>query len=118
MLYSPIPSVVCEEEGKKVMPPLSRSFFLLLLSSCCLVLLLSFGPVPEAAAVARRTPSVGTTLSTYTGHRNAVSAVVWSPDGTRLASADDDGIVRVWQAPVSCRCASHEKEQQASEVSL
>ena len=32
------------------------------------------------------------------GHRRAVNGVVFSPDGTRLASASDDGTVNVWYA--------------------
>jgi WD40 repeat protein len=43
----------------------------------------------------------GTLLSTYPGHTNLVNSVAWSPDGTRLASGDDDSIVRVWQAPLT-----------------
>ncbi|OLB61042.1 MAG: hypothetical protein AUH94_06740 [Ktedonobacter sp. 13_2_20CM_2_54_8] len=40
-----------------------------------------------------------------------VNGIAWSPDGTRLASADDDGIVRIWQAPGACQCASDKKGQ-------
>ena|SRR5947207_3402101 len=42
---------------------------------------------------------------TYLGHAASVTSISWSPDGTRIASGDDDGIVRVWQAPVACPCA-------------
>jgi WD40 repeat protein/tRNA A-37 threonylcarbamoyl transferase component Bud32 len=35
---------------------------------------------------------------TFTGHKGAVHAVCFSRDGTRLASAADDGTVKVWDA--------------------
>jgi eukaryotic-like serine/threonine-protein kinase len=35
---------------------------------------------------------------TYNGHSNYVSAVGWSPDGKRIASASGDGTVQVWDA--------------------
>jgi WD40 repeat protein len=96
MHSSPVPSPICEKEGKKVMLTLSRSLGFLFLSLCGLVILLSFCVVPDTAAVSRRPPSAGTTFSTYAGHRNAVSAVAWSPDGKRMASASYDLTVQVW----------------------
>ena len=35
---------------------------------------------------------------TYTGHSSYVSAVAWSPGGTRIASASGEGTVQVWDA--------------------
>ena len=48
---------------------------------------------------------------TYSNHGSEVLTGAWSPDGTRIASGDDDGLVRIWQAPVACRCASDKKGQ-------
>lgn len=42
-------------------------------------------------------------IYSYTNYAKAVNAVAWSPDGTKIASASDDGTVKVWQAPV-VRC--------------
>jgi WD40 repeat protein len=49
----------------------------------------------------------GTTLLTYTGHAssdagkpvaNGIESIAWSPDGSRIASADGYGTVRIWDA--------------------
>jgi WD40 repeat protein len=36
-------------------------------------------------------------LHTLIGHRAAVKAVAWSPDGQRLATGSEDGTAKVWQ---------------------
>jgi len=41
---------------------------------------------------------LGGTIYTYHGHSDRVRAVVWSPDGSRIASASDDQTVQVWDA--------------------
>ena len=43
-------------------------------------------------------PALGTTLYTYSGHSDIVQAVVWSPNGRRIASGSFDGTVQVWDA--------------------
>jgi len=40
----------------------------------------------------------GTLLLTYDIHTSWLGSVAWSPDGTRIASACQDGIVHIWQA--------------------
>jgi WD40 repeat protein/serine/threonine protein kinase len=37
-------------------------------------------------------------LQTFIGHRAAVTAVSWSPDGKRLATGSKDGTAKVWDA--------------------
>jgi WD40 repeat protein len=34
----------------------------------------------------------------FAGHAGAVTAVLWLPDGERVASCGDDGCVKVWDA--------------------
>ena len=43
-----------------------------------------------------RSATTGDRFFTYTGHTQAVLTLAWSPDGTRIASGDAGGIVRVW----------------------
>ncbi|MCZ7544521.1 MAG: WD40 repeat domain-containing protein [Anaerolineae bacterium] len=36
------------------------------------------------------------TLATLEGHEGTITAAAWSPDGTRLVSASEDGRIRIW----------------------
>jgi hypothetical protein len=42
--------------------------------------------------------SIGMVLYTYRGHSDAVNAVMWSPDGKRIASGGYDRTVQIWKA--------------------
>jgi WD40 repeat protein len=43
----------------------------------------------------------GTLLPTYQSHSERVAAVAWSPDGSRIASGNEDWMVQVWVASYS-----------------
>jgi WD40 repeat protein/serine/threonine protein kinase len=43
---------------------------------------------------------------TVRGHQGSVQAVAWSPDSTRLASADQQGIVKIWDVAASTEVQS------------
>ena len=42
--------------------------------------------------------SNGPSYALFRGHQGYVTSVVWSPDGKTLASASDDGTIRLWEA--------------------
>src|SRR5260221_786677 len=53
---------------------------------------------PSPASQTSTSSSLRTALYTYRGHSAGVMEVAWSPDGTRLASASNDGTAQVWGA--------------------
>ncbi len=45
-------------------------------------------------------------LATLTGHTNWINAVAFSPDGTRLATASNDGTARIWDTATAAPLAT------------
>jgi WD40 repeat protein/basic membrane lipoprotein Med (substrate-binding protein (PBP1-ABC) superfamily) len=52
---------------------------------------------PEAEDALRRSLLASRLETTLRSHTNRVNAVAYSPDGLRLASASDDGTVKIWK---------------------
>ncbi len=64
-------------------------------------------PAPVAAPPTRP----GTTLVTYALHQGPVTALVWSPDGERLASGSWDQTVQVWNGKTGERFYLYSQHQ-------
>ena len=61
-----------------------------------------------AAAAADDPPAGAKPDVTLAGHNRAVASVAFSPDGKRLASVDQDGVVKIWDAEAKKESASVE----------
>jgi WD40 repeat protein/transcriptional regulator with XRE-family HTH domain len=56
------------------------------------------GGVPETATIILWDALTGKELFSLTGHTDMIEQIVFSPDGTRLATASRDGSARIWDA--------------------
>ena len=58
----------------------------------------SLTPAVKPSSSAQGATASGAIICIYRGHTHFVQAAVWSPDGTRIASASRDKTVQVWNA--------------------
>jgi len=56
---------------------------------------------------------IGTTICTYQGHTEQVQVIVWSPDGTQIASASCNGPVQVWNAATGDKIAVYDNHSRS-----
>ncbi|MGJ5692967.1 NACHT and WD repeat domain-containing protein [Streptomyces pratensis] len=69
-----------------------------------LAILAALAAIDECAPTSAAQQALHTALgasrrrAVFRGHEQDVNAVTWSPDGSRLATASDDGTVRIWDA--------------------
>src|SRR3989442_4016500 len=84
-----------------------RSLLLYYLYSLLFLLASCSSPAPVRPSHIDIIRPLGTMLYTYHGHLNAISDLVWSPDGTRIASASYDKTVQVWDAVTGKRLVTY-----------
>jgi len=53
---------------------------------------------PRGSATPARSPLIGETVVTFTGHTDHLRGLTWAPDGQTLVSSSGDGSVRFWRA--------------------
>ncbi|MER5951716.1 WD40 repeat domain-containing protein [Streptomyces sp. NPDC001904] len=69
-----------------------------------LAILASLAAIEECAPTSAAQQALHTALgasrrrAVFRGHERDVNAVAWSPDGSRLETASDDGTIRIWDA--------------------
>lgn len=63
----------------------------------------SVGSFADALEHASR-PAPGTVHATFRMHTDTITALSWSPDSTRIVSADASGVIHVWEAVNGNHC--------------
>jgi eukaryotic-like serine/threonine-protein kinase len=78
--------------------------------------------LPQPDPSPRTAPPVGSLLQTYRGHTRSLWTAAWSPDGKRIASGGDDGMVQIWDPVTGNRILIYDgyllKDQNPSVVTL
>jgi WD40 repeat protein len=88
----------------------ARRWMPLVGSLCALALVVgcaSASTNPLAATPTVSSHAQATPFTVYRGHTSTVYAVVWSPDGTRTASAGNDNTIQVWNAATGHRLVTY-----------
>ena len=63
---------------------------------CEIIILFLIIQLLASSGILTADPIQFTKVTVFTGHHNSVIRVVWSPNGTRVASGSQDGNVRIW----------------------
>ncbi len=78
--------------------------------------------LPQPDPSPRTAPPVGSLLQTYRGHTRSLWTATWSPDGKRIASGGDDGMVQIWDPVTGSRILIYDgylsRDQNPSVVTL
>lgn len=108
---------------------------LMLLASALLSAIFLFSGCGSAAQLAQQAPALvfptstggagqtagsgakaGTTLLTYRGHTDWVTALAWSPDGKEIASGSNDATVQIWDASTGTQIVKFSRHTQVTSL--